>query len=41
MVLISSHHVLTLLLGDKLHLAPVPDDIQVRWTGTNVMKYAE
>uniref|UniRef100_A0A0D2YG92 Methyltransferase n=1 Tax=Fusarium oxysporum (strain Fo5176) TaxID=660025 RepID=A0A0D2YG92_FUSOF len=32
------HHVLTLLLGDKLHLAPVPDDIQVRWTGTNVMR---
>lgn len=27
--MISSHHVLTLLMGDKLYLAPVPDDIQV------------
>ncbi|KAI3575621.1 S-adenosyl-L-methionine-dependent methyltransferase, partial [Fusarium oxysporum f. sp. albedinis] len=39
MVLISSHHVLTLLLGDKLHLAPVPDDIQTAvdiGTGTGI-----
>jgi hypothetical protein len=26
---VSSHHVLTLLLGDKLYLAPLSSDIQV------------
>lgn len=26
---LSSHHYLTLLLGGKLHLAPIKDDVQV------------
>ncbi|ENH63805.1 hypothetical protein FOC1_g10007940 [Fusarium oxysporum f. sp. cubense race 1] len=41
-----NHHVLTLLLGDKLHLAPVPDDIQTAVdieTGTGIwaMEFAD
>ncbi|PCD37205.1 hypothetical protein AU210_005709 [Fusarium oxysporum f. sp. radicis-cucumerinum] len=41
-----NHHVLTLLLGDKLHLAPVPDDIQTAvdiGTGTGIwaMEFAD
>ncbi|KAI1042213.1 hypothetical protein LB505_002957 [Fusarium chuoi] len=45
-LMISSHHVLTLLLGDKLYLAPVPDDIQTAvdiGTGTGIwaMEFAD
>ncbi|KAF5255657.1 hypothetical protein FOXYS1_13909 [Fusarium oxysporum] len=41
-----NHHVLTLLLGDKLHLAPVPNDIQTAvdiGTGTGIwaMEFAD
>jgi hypothetical protein len=30
LLLVSSHHYLTLLLGGKLYLAPIKDDVQVR-----------
>ncbi|KLO92138.1 methyltransferase [Fusarium fujikuroi] len=41
-----NHHVLTLLLGDKLYLAPVPEDIQTAvdiGTGTGIwaMEFAD
>ena len=36
-LIIHSHHVLTLLMGDKLYLAPITEDIQVSIEGPNAM----
>jgi hypothetical protein len=38
-LMIFSHHVLTLLMGDKLYLAPLPDDIQVEADGVTQQRH--